>query len=140
MRPIIVVAAMLGITACASTSANTIPALYSVPPSPTVSNTTLTRGELQYETQQTAYAAIERLRPFFLATRPSGADVHGIVPHLNVFIDGYFAGDPDILKTIPASQIESVERLQPAMAYATLGAYHAGEGVLMVRLRCRQDC
>lgn len=139
MRAIVLMAAMLGISACASTSANTTPALFDVPPSPTVSNTILTRRELLYE-KQNAYSAIERLRPFFLATRPSSADVHGIIPHLNVFIDGYFAGDTDVLKAIPASEIESVERLQPSMAYATLGAYHAGEGVLMVRLRCKHNC
>ena len=136
MRPIILAAAMLGIAACATPYTGSFPNPYS----PTVSNDRLTRRELDYERPENAYMAIERLRPFFLATRPSAADVHGIVPHINVFIDGYFAGDLDVLKAIPASSIESVERLQPAMAYATLGAYHAGEGVIMVRLRCRANC
>ena len=139
MRPIILAAAMLGIAACATPNTSSYLSTYP-PSSPTVSNTKLTSRELGYATHENAYSAIERLRPFFLATRPSAADVHGIMPHINVFIDGYFAGDIDILKAIPASSIESVERLQPSMAFATLGAYHAGEGVLMVRLRCRHDC
>ena len=134
----ILAAAMLGIAACASpySGGYTRP----MPYSPTVSNQKLTRRELDYERPENAYMAIERLRPFFLSTRPSGADVHGITPHINVFIDGYFAGDLDVLKAIPAASIESVERLQPSMAFATLGAYHAGEGVIMVRLRCRGNC
>jgi len=129
-------AAMLGIAACHTPYTSS----YATPYSPTVSNQRLTQRELQYERHENAYMAIERLRPFFLATRPSAADVRGIIPHINVFIDGYFAGDLDVLKAIPASSIESVERLQPSMAYATLGAYHAGEGVIMVRLRCRGNC
>lgn len=136
MRPIILAAAMLGIAACATPYTGS----HTNPYSPTVSNVKLTQQELQYERPESAYLAIERLRPFFLAMRPSGADVRGITPHVNVFIDGYFAGDPDVLKAIPASSIESVERLQPSMAYATLGAYHAGEGVIMVRLKCRGSC
>ena len=136
MRPIILAAAMLGITACHTPYARS----YTTPYSPTVSNQKLTQRELQYERRENAYMAIERLRPFFLATRPSGADVRGITPHINVFIDGYFAGDLDVLRAIPASSVESVERLQPSMAYATLGAYHAGEGVIMVRLKCRNSC
>ena len=140
MRPIMLAAAMLGIAACATPGTGVSRYSYTNPPSPTVSSTKLTRRELEYSTHENAYTAIERLRPFFLATRPSAADVHGIIPHINVFIDGYFSGDVDVLKAIPASSIESVERLQPAMAYATLGAYHAGDGVLMVRLRCRKEC
>jgi hypothetical protein len=136
MRPIILATAMLGIAACATPYTGS----HTNPYSPTVSNVKLTQHELQYERPESAYLAIERLRPFFLATRPSGADVRGITPHVNVFIDGYFAGDLDVLKAIPVSSIESVERLQPSMAYATLGAYHAGEGVIMVRLKCRGSC
>ena len=139
MRPIILAVAMLGIAACATPNTGSYRSS-NIPSSPTVSNTKLTSRELGYGTPENAYMAIERLRPFFLATRPSAADIHGIIPHINVFIDGLYAGDIDVLKAIPSSSIESVERLQPAMAYATLGAYHAGEGVLMVRLRCRQNC
>jgi hypothetical protein len=54
-----------------------------------------------------------------------------------VFINGDFAGDQEILRTIPVRDIESIRRVQPAMAYATMGSLHMGDEVIMVRLRCR---
>jgi hypothetical protein len=97
----------------------------------------LTWNELAAETHQNAYAALERLRPFFLTARPSSADVHGEPRTIRLFIDGDFAGDQEILRTIPVRDIESIRRVQPAMAYATMGSLHMSDEVIMVRLRCR---
>jgi len=97
----------------------------------------LTWNELAAETHQDAYSALERLRPFFLAPRPSSADVHGQPRTIRVFIDGDFAGDEEILRSIPVRDIESIRRVQPAIAYATMGSLHMGDEVIMVRLRCR---
>jgi hypothetical protein len=96
----------------------------------------LTWSELAAETHRDAYAAVEQLRPLFLSPRPGAADARGQPRTIRVFIDGDFAGDQEILRSIPAREIESVRRLQPAMAYATMGSLHMGDEVLMVRLRC----
>ena len=97
----------------------------------------LTWNELVAETHQDAYSALERLRPFFLTPRPSSADARGERRTIRVFIDGDFAGDEEILRTIPVRDIESIRRVQPAIAYATMGSLHMGDEVIMVRLRCR---
>jgi len=57
-----------------------------------------------------------------------------------VFIDGDFAGDQEELPSIPVRDIESIRRLQPVMAYATLGSLHMADQILLVRLRCRVAC
>jgi hypothetical protein len=120
-------------TACATAT----PVRYS---RPSVSADVVTGKEISRGTPQNAYSALEQLRPFFLQPRPSAVDVRGERPQMHVFIDGYFSGDLDVLKMIPASEIESITRVQPAMAFTTMGSMHAGDGVLMVRLRCRGRC
>ena len=97
----------------------------------------LTWNELAAETHQDAYSALERVRPFFLTPRPSSADARGQPRTIRVFIDGDFAGDEEILRSIPVRDIESIRRVQPAMAYATMGSLHMGDEVIVVRLRCR---
>jgi hypothetical protein len=97
----------------------------------------LTWNELAAETHRDAYAAVEQLRPLFLSPRPGAADARGQPRTIRVFIDGDFAGDQEVLRSIPAREIESIRRLQPAMAYATMGSLHMGDQILMVRLRCR---
>lgn len=97
----------------------------------------LTWNDLAGETHQDAYSALERLRPFFLTPRPNSADARGERRTIRVFIDGDFAGDEEILRSIPVRDIESIRRVQPAMAYATMGSLHMGDEVIMVRLRCR---
>ena len=96
----------------------------------------LTSNELAGEAHQDAYSAVARLRPFFLSPRASSADAHGVPRTIRVFIDGDFAGDEGILRSIPVRDIESIRRVQPAMAYATMGSPHMGDEVIVVRLRC----
>ena len=104
------------------------------------SSEVLTWSELSTEAHQSAYAAVERLRPLFLHVRPGAGDVRGEPRTISVFIDGDFAGGLDVLRSIPAQDIESIRRVQPAMAYATLGSLHMANEILMVRLRCRVAC
>jgi hypothetical protein len=105
-----------------------------------ISADVITAAEISRGSPQNAYSALEQLRPFFLRPRPSGVDVRGLPPRMHVFIDGAFSGDLDVLKMIPASEIESITRVQPSMAFTTMGAIRASDGVLMVRLRCRGAC
>lgn len=97
----------------------------------------LTKNELAAETHQDAYSALERVRPFFLKPRPGSADARGEPRTIRVFIDGDFAGDEGVLRSIPVRDIESIRRVQPSMAYATMGSLHMGDEVILVRLRCR---
>ena len=127
---VVMTTALLFGTACASAAGRQpAPAAYQ--------SDLLTWTELAAETHQDAYSALARLHPFFLTPRPSSADAHGERRTIRVFIDGDFAGDEEILRTIPVREIESIRRVQPAMAYATLGTQHLGDEVIMVRLRCR---
>ena len=95
----------------------------------------LTWSELSTESHQNAYVAIERLRPLFLQPRPGAGDVRGEPRTISVFIDGDFAGDQTVLRSIPVRDIESIRRVQPATAYATMGSLHMADEILMVRLR-----
>ena len=147
MRPIILIAAALGVAACTRSFDNRYALTGATVPVSTLASTSigassdlLTWTDLVTEAPQDAYSAVQRLRPFFLTARPSSADVHGQVPRIRVFIDGDYAGDVDVLRSIPVRDIESIRRLQPLMAYATMGSFHAGEETLLVRLRCHVVC
>ena len=97
----------------------------------------LTGKELTAEARQDAYSALARLRPFYLAPPPSSAEARGESRAIRVFIDGDFAGDEEILRSLPVRDIESIRRVQPSMAYAAKGSLHMGDEVILVRLRCR---
>jgi len=100
----------------------------------------VTWSELATEAHQNAYVAVERLRPLFFHVRPGAGDARGEPRTISVFIDGDFAGGLDVLRSIPVRDIESIRRVQPSMAYATLGSLHMADEILMVRLRCRVAC
>ena len=123
--------ALLAITtACASTST----------PHHAVARTgydALTSSELitVAGTTQNAYSAVERLRPLFLATRAGVGTVRATSPQIYVFINGSFAGDVDVLKTLPLATIESIRRVQATAAFTQYGEIRSGDGVIMVRLR-----
>jgi len=104
---------------------------------PRAENDSLTRNELitVTGTTQNAYSALERLRPLFLETRPGAGTVRSTSPRIYVFINGGFAGDVDVLKTIPLASVESIRRIQATAAFTQNGEVRAGDGVLMVRLR-----
>ncbi len=135
MRRIVPVLAALGVAACAASPARDS----RFTPTP-FSSDLITWNELAAKPLENAYSAVEHLRPLFLSPRPGPADARGQPRTIRVFIDGDFAGDEDVLRSIPVRDIESIRRVQPAMAYATIGSLHMGDEVLMVRLRCRVAC
>jgi hypothetical protein len=96
----------------------------------------LTRRELLTiaGTTQNAYTAVERLRPLFLTTRPGSSIVRGTSPRVYVFLNGNFAGDVDVLRTIPLASIESIRHIQGAAAFTQYGEIRAGDGILLVQL------
>lgn len=129
----VITTAALSSAACASSGGR----LYSSVP---YSSDVLTGSELTTQAHENAYLAVERLRPLFFQTRPSAGDARGQARTISVFIDGDFAGNQEVLRTIPVRDIESIRRVQPAMAYATMGSLHMADEILMVRLRCRVAC
>ena len=118
----------LGVAACATSR-------HAGRSTPTTDDT-LTSEELASTpgTTRNAYSAVERLRPLFLTVRPGSGTVHGTSQHLYVFINGSFAGEIDVLKTIPVATVESIRRVQASEAFIQLGELRAGDGVLLVRL------
>ena len=99
------------------------------------SSDVVTWSELATEAHQNAYVAVERLRPLFFHVRPGAGDARGEPRTISVFIDGDFAGDLNVLRSIPVRDIESIRRVQPSTAYAILGSLHMADEILMVRLR-----
>ena len=58
------------------------------------------------------------------------------MPRVHVFINGYLAGDLDVLKTIPVANVESIQRVPSSMVFAALGSeVRSGDMALMVRVR-----
>lgn len=129
-RPVQAIAAVIVFAACASASP------FERSRTPTSSDI-LTTPELEtvVGTSQNAYSAVERLRPFFLTVRPGSGTLHERAPGIHVFINESLAGDIDALKTIPLASIASIRRVQATTAYTQLGEIHAGDGVILVRLR-----
>jgi hypothetical protein len=124
--------AVVGSTACAPRSALQPQYYYRTPTNSDV----LTQHELASVVgAQNTYVAIEQLRPLFLTSRPGPDMVRGIAPQIAVFIDGSLAGDLDVLKTIPLSNVESIKRVRQPLAYADYGRYAGNDGVVAVRLR-----
>ena len=128
----IIVIAVIGVVAACTT-----PALRNLPPTLIVGNDILAGTELakMVGTTQNAYSAVERLRPMFLVTRPGSVVLRATPSRIHVFINGYLAGDLDVLRTIPVASVESIRRIQATEAFTQYGEIHAGDGVLMIRVR-----
>jgi hypothetical protein len=61
--------------------------------------------------------------------------MHNTSQRLQVFINGSFAGDVEVLKTIPLASVASIRRVQATTAFTQLGEIRAGDGVIQVRIR-----
>lgn len=122
--------AVLGITACTRSFDNRY--------SPTrLASDALTRKELGtlIGSPPNAYSAVEQLRPTYLMTLPGSADEHGREAQIRVFINGFLAGDADVLKMISVASIESIRRIEATMVTVRTGDVRAGDSMLMIRLR-----
>ena len=94
--------------------------------------------ELENSHAQTAYEAIQRLRPNWLLTRGtqhiSGAatgtsngretTITPGLPTIKVYVDNAFMGDLDTLRTLPIATVRSIRRLDPAAATTRWGSGH----------------
>jgi hypothetical protein len=125
---------MMAFAAVVLTAACSTPAQGRLSPRPTGDILSAAELATMSGTTQNAYSAVERLRPLFLVTRPGSATLRGTAPRIHVFINGEFAGDLDVLRTIPVAHVESIRHVHATEAYTQHGEVHAGDGVLMIRV------
>ena len=81
----------------------------------------------------TAYDAVSRLRPRFLESRSASVTSIGRRAQPAVFIGGLFAGEVDVLRTIPASAVVEMRHVRPMEAMNRYGPSYTS-GVVVVRL------
>lgn len=79
---------------------------------------------------QTLYEAVQRLRPAFLRARTTSAGP-GFLPV--VYVDGMRKGSPEILRTIPTSEVAEIRYLTVQDATTRYGM-NVEAGVLDVKL------
>jgi hypothetical protein len=82
----------------------------------------------------TAYEAVRRLRPEFLARRVAAppTDPYGGRPV--VYVDGVRNGAVEMLHTIPGHAVLEIRFVSASAAFDTFGTYHPG-GAIAVRTR-----
>jgi hypothetical protein len=85
-------------------------------------------------TTSNLYQALERIRPTFVRPRMSGQALRSPASSIDVFINGGYAGDGNVLLTLNPAHIASVRLERRSQAYVKHGAWLRGENVLYVTL------
>ena len=83
----------------------------------------------------TAYDAIARLRPNWLASHGSISSTSESSAFASVWVDGQQAGDLSALRRIPAYQVGVIEYFDITEAGARFGVRAGGGGAIEVRMR-----
>ena len=102
---------------------------------PSVSRTAadvLARSEIQTARVNDAYEAVVRFRPEFLTRRSMAAATDPTTNIPVVYVNGVRQGNPEVLRSIPASTVMEIRYLSATAASSQFGPYHAA-GVLAVR-------
>jgi len=85
--------------------------------------------------QNTAYDAVARLRPNWLAPHGAMSANPNTSPYASVFVDGQLQGDVNSLKTIPAYYLESVRYYDVTQAGAKFGIRAGTTGAIEVSMK-----
>lgn len=85
-------------------------------------------------TSANLYQALERIRPSFIRPRATGRMVRSTASSIDVFINGGYAGDGNVLLTLNPAHIASVRMERRSQAFVKHGAWIKGENVLYVTL------
>ena len=111
------------------------PSQASEAPSPKTQRDVLTREEILNSPQDvlTVYAAIQALRPHFLAA-PMGVRPTGAKKTIAVYVNGTIQPGVEALQGITAGNVEEVRYLEPMKAQTEFGPVASG-GAVVVRLR-----
>jgi|SRR5687768_4585377 len=102
---------------------------------------TSTRGSLltgsiptEYHAGETLYDVLRRRAPLYLRPRPNPSlDAINRAAPIMVYINGSFSGNLDVLSSIPAREVLSVDRIAATDAMIRYGQRHSS-GALLVTL------
>ena len=88
----------------------------------------------EYFSGETLYDVLRRRAPLYLRPRPNPAsELTGRNDPLAVYLNGAFSGSVEVLQSIPASEVFSVDRIGASEAAVRFGPKH-NSGALLVRL------
>ena len=140
--PAVLLFAVACATAPASSRSSVVNKESAVAPLAAPSANSLTRGTLltgnlptEYYSGETLADVLRRRAPIYL--RPRGGEsgaFTGRADPIAVYINGNFAGPLDVLASIPAYDVHSVQRVSATESMMRFGPKH-NNGVLMVTLR-----
>ena len=130
---LVAVAAILG---CASAGGSS--ATPGTPP-PSRNPKVLTASEIAiaHADANTAYDAIARLRPNWLASHGAMSSDNSVSPYATVWLDGQLYGDPSSLRNIPAYQVEDIRYYDITEAGGKFGLRAGVGGAIEVRSRVK---
>jgi hypothetical protein len=80
------------------------------------------------------YQALERIRPTFIRPRMSGGVVRNAASQIDVFVNGGYAGDANVLLSLHPAHVASIRLERRSQAFVKHGAWLRGENVLYVTL------
>jgi hypothetical protein len=88
----------------------------------------------EYFGGETLYDVLRRRAPIYLRARPNpGTELTGRADPISVYLDGNFAGSLEVLQSIPAHEVVSVNRISGVEAVTRYGTRH-NSGALLVTL------
>ena len=89
-----------------------------------------------YFSGETLYDVLRRRVPLYLRTRPNpAAELTGRDDPIAVYINGSFSGSLEVLQSIQAYDVFSVNRMSPSEAAIRFGPKHTGGALLVTLVR-----
>jgi len=130
-RSMLVVGVATATLACASTQTSRVRSA-----APAYAHDLVTFDELSRTSTTAAnlYQALERIRPSFIRPRTTARVSRASASSIDVFINGSYAGDANVLLTLHPAHIASVRMERRSQAFVKHGAWLRGENVLYVTL------
>ncbi|MGH9203183.1 MAG: hypothetical protein ACRD2A_18300 [Vicinamibacterales bacterium] len=103
---------------------------------PSYSHDLVTFDELSRtkESASNLYQALERIRPSFIRPRAAGRTMRSTASQIDVFVNGGYAGDGNVLLTLHPAHVASIRLERRSQAFVKHGAWLRGENVLYVTL------
>jgi hypothetical protein len=83
----------------------------------------------------TAYDALARLRPNWLAPRGAMSSISGASNYASVFVDGQQQGDVTVLRNIPAYYVGEIRYYDVTQAGARFGIRAGTSGAIEVKMK-----
>jgi hypothetical protein len=132
LRSVMMVGVIASFAACASTQQTQQLGSARV----AYANDLVTFDELSRTKESAAnlYQALERVRPSFIRPRTSGRVTRSAISQIDVFVNGGYAGDGNVLLTLHPSHVASIRMERRSQAFVKHGAWLRGENVLYVTL------